>query len=160
MQKLEAGKVPIQLEAIDPSLLLDSVSRHLSSSRHGNVPRFVSNIATGLPWVQADREQAEAVLMDLLGRAWKYSDADSTLVLEARVVGPWVAIDIAAQRFAPAGQRDFAPEIALCCKRVEIQGGKVICQILSDSTLVTLNLRIAEPCSSDVEGESIDGAQD
>lgn len=142
LQKLEAGKVPIHLEQVNPHLVLDSVSRHLLASKDGGAPRLVCKISSDLPCIHADQEQTEAVLMDLLGRALKYSDPASLIVLSADNSGSQVAIDITAQRFAPIGQEDFAPEIALCCKRVELQNGKVACQTqLNGFTIVTLILQ-------------------
>ncbi len=144
LQKIEAGKVLVQLEAIDLHLLLDSVTRHLSAWREGVAPRLICNIPTQLPSVLVDHEHTEAVLMDLLGRALKYSHPDSTIVLEADCSEGWAAIEIVAQRFAPVGQQDFAPEISLCCKRVEIQNGQVSCRVRSDgSTSVVIKLQVS-----------------
>jgi signal transduction histidine kinase len=144
LQKLEAGKVLVHLEAVDLRLLLDCVTRHLSNSRQGTAPRLIYKIPTLLPWVLIDHEQTEAVLMDLLERALKYSDSGSTIVLEVNCSKSWVTIGLSVQRFAPVSQRDFAPEIALCCKRVEIQNGKIICQMRSDgSTSVTIDLQVS-----------------
>jgi signal transduction histidine kinase len=145
LQKLEAGKGLVQLEAIDLPLLLDSVTRHLSGWREGSAPRLICTIPTQAPYILADYEHTEAVLMDLLGRALKYSHPDSTIVLKVNYSELWAAIELVAPQFAPAGQQDFAPEIALCCKRVEIQDGKVTCQKRSDGcTSIVINLRISD----------------
>lgn len=145
LQKLEAGKGLVQLEAIDLPLLLDSVTRHLSGWRGGIAPRLVCTIPTQAPCILADYEHTEAVLMDLLGRALKYSHPDSTIALKVNYCELWAAIEMVAQRFAPADQRDFAPEIVLCCKRVEIQDGKITCLMRSDGcTSVTVNLPISK----------------
>jgi signal transduction histidine kinase len=145
LQKLEAGKVSVQLEATNLHLLLDSVTRHLSGWREGIAPRLICKVPTQLPSILADHEHTEAVLMDLLGRSLKYSHPDSTIVLEVNCSEVWAAIEIVAQRFVPVSQQDFAPEIALCCRRVEIQNGQVNCRMRSDGfTSVTVKLQISD----------------
>jgi signal transduction histidine kinase len=146
LQKMEAGKVAVHLEVLDLQLLLDCVSRHLLDPKSGATPRLIGKLPSTLPLVMGDRELTEAVLTDLLGRALKYSDLDAAIVLDVACFQSRVAIGITAQRFAPAGQRDFAPEIALCCKRVEVQGGEVTCQMQLDGfTSVKILLPIYEP---------------
>ncbi|KAM3095226.1 hypothetical protein ACKFKF_25460 [Phormidesmis sp. 146-12] len=144
LQKIEAGKVTVQLEAIDLPLLLDSLTRHLLVGRSGVAPRLICKIPTQLPLVLADPEHTEAILMDLLGRALKYSQPDSTISLEVSCSELWAAIEIVAERFAPVGQQDFAPEIALCCKRVEMQNGQVSCRVRSaSSTSIAISLPVS-----------------
>ncbi len=143
LQKIEAGKVTVQLEALDLHLLLDCVSRHLIAPK-STAPRLICKFPVVLPPIIADRELLEEVLTDLLGRSLKYSDPDVTTILEVTQLESRVTISIAAQRFVSLGERDYAPEIALCCKRIEVQNGEVTCQMLLDgSTIVAVTLPIA-----------------
>lgn len=156
LQKIEAGQVTVQLEALDLHLLLDCVSRHLLAPK-GNTPRLICKFPTVLPSIIADRDLLEEVLSDLLGRSLKYSDPDVATILEVTQLESQVTISITAQRFVSLGERDYAPEIALCCKRIEVQNGKVACQMLLDgSTIVAVTLPIAEQqsiCSLDRANE-------
>ncbi|MGC8711749.1 MAG: hypothetical protein ACP5RH_05100, partial [Leptodesmis sp.] len=63
----------------------------------------------------------------LLARGLRYSDSTSAVVLGVAAVDDWVHLYVTAQRFAPIGNRDFATEIVLCCRRIEVQKGKVTC---------------------------------
>ncbi|MCY7321401.1 MAG: hypothetical protein LH660_06265 [Phormidesmis sp. CAN_BIN36] len=144
LQKIEAGKFTVQLEALDLHLLLDCVSRHLLTSKD-NPPRLVRKLPVVLPLVIADRDLLEEVLADLLGRSLKYSDRDVPTILEVTRLESRVTVSITAQRFVSLGERDYAPEIALCCKRVEVQNGEVTCQMLVDgSTIVAVTLPIVD----------------
>lgn len=128
LQKLEAGKVAVNFAVLDPFTLLAAVSRHLVTPRDGSTPRLRCQIADFLPVIYADQELTEAVVADLLARGLKYSDPEVAVTLGAEVEAERVRIWVTAQRFAPLGQREFAPEIALCCKRIEVQGGEVTCK--------------------------------
>lgn len=144
LQKIEAGKVSVQLEILDLRLLLDCVSRHLLAPKD-QTPRLICKFPAVLPFIIADRDLIEEVLADLLGRSLKYSDPDSMIILDVACCESQVVISITAQRFVALGERDYAPEIALCCKRVEVQNGEVTCQMgLDGSTQVTIKLAIAD----------------
>ncbi len=144
LQKIEAGKVNVQLETLDLHLLIDCVSRHLLVSKD-EAPRLMCKVPAILPPVIADRDLIEEVLGDLLGRSLKYSDPDSVIILEVISDLDRVIINITAQRFVSLGERDYAPEIALCCKRIEVQKGEVACQMgLDGSTQVTIKLMIPD----------------
>ncbi|SRR5579883_2379401 len=144
LQKLEAGKVEVKLEHLDLEQVLTTASRHLLEPKDGNAVRLVRELATPLPLAFADQDLTEAVLMDLLSRGLKYSDASSPVVLGAEHEGDRVYIRVTAQRFAPAGNRDFATEISLCCRRIEVQRGEITCQQHPDGLqTVTIALHIA-----------------
>jgi signal transduction histidine kinase len=152
LQKLEAGKVEIQLNSLNLRSLLLSVSQHLLTPKLGNQARVILELEENLPNVLADDELTEAVLVDLLARGCKYSELTTPIVLGAEGVGDSakrdevvrVQIKVTAQRFAPPGDRDFATEIALCCRRIEVQGGEVACELHPDGLqTVTVTLRSA-----------------
>ncbi|MBL1174727.1 sensor histidine kinase [Pantanalinema sp. GBBB05] len=128
LQKLEAGKVEITLEALNLQPLLACVSRHLLEPRDGSQVRLLCEVSSHLPLALADQELTEAVLLDLLARGLRYSDPQSSVILGADADGEWVHLKVTAQRFAPPGNREFATEIALCCRRIEVQRGKIACQ--------------------------------
>ncbi|XHX78708.1 MAG: sensor histidine kinase [Stenomitos frigidus ULC029] len=144
LQKLEAGKVEVRLEPIAIEPLLLAVSRHWLHPKDGSAGRLIYEIAPSLPQALADQELTEAVLTDLLARSLKYSDAGSPVVFGAEPLDDRLNLRITAQRFAPAGDRDFATEIVLCCRRIEVQCGKVTCQQHPDGLqTVTIALCIA-----------------
>jgi signal transduction histidine kinase len=144
LQKLEAGKIEVHLEPVDLHPLLMAVSRHLLSPRDGTATRLVSEVDPSLPFALADQDLTEAVLTDLLARGMKYSDPTSPVVLGAECVEAQVHVRITAQRFAPLGNRDFATEIVLCCRRIEVQKGSVTCQMHPDGLqTVTITLQMA-----------------
>uniref|UniRef100_A0A832H458 HAMP domain-containing histidine kinase n=1 Tax=Oscillatoriales cyanobacterium SpSt-402 TaxID=2282168 RepID=A0A832H458_9CYAN len=144
LQKLEAGKVEVNLEPLLVAPLLSAVSRHLSDVKADKPLRLICEFDSSLPPIWASQELLEAVLTDLLARSLRYSDSDSPVVLGAKAVGVQVFIDITAQRFAPVGNLDFATEIVLCCRRVEVQRGKVTCQQRPDGLqTVTLTFDVA-----------------
>ena len=128
LQKLEAGNVAVNLEPLDLHPLLISVSRHLIDPRDGSAARLICQVDSALPLVLADQELTEAVLTDLLTRGLKYSDPDAPVVLAVERSTTQIHFKVTAQRFAPVGDRDFATEIVLCCRRVEVQGGEVTCR--------------------------------
>jgi signal transduction histidine kinase len=144
LQKLEAGKVQVNLAPLDFAAILSATTRHLLAPKDGSPVRLVCEIADALPTPLADQDLLEAVLTDLLGRALKYSDCDSPVVLGVEAVGGRVQIRVTAQRFAPIGNRDFATEIVLCCRRIEVQMGEVSCQQHPDGLqTVMIALKIA-----------------
>lgn len=144
LQKLEAGKVEVKLEPLTLEALLVAVSRHWRNPRDGSASRLLYEIAPDLPPALADQDLVEAVLTDLLARSLKYSDAVSPVVLGAERFDDRITLRITAQRFAPAGSRDFATEIILCCRRIEVQRGEVTCQQHPDGLqTVTIALCIA-----------------
>lgn len=132
LQKLEAGKVEVQLECLPLVPLLSSVSRHLLDEKNDNRNRLICEFAAASAIAWIDRELLEAVLTDLLARGLRYSDGDSPVVLGIQAVDRQVQIYVTAQRFAPIGNADFATEIVLCCRRIEVQNGKVTCQQQAD----------------------------
>ena len=144
LQKLEAGKVEVTLAPLALEPLLVGVSRHLLDPKDGSPARLVCEIDTALPHALADQELTEAVLTDLLARGLKYSDTASPVTLGVACCNDRIVLRITAQRFAPAGDRDFATEIVLCCRRIEVQQGEVTCQQHANGLqTVTIALQLA-----------------
>ncbi len=133
LQKLEAGKVEVRLVPIDLRLLLAVVSRHLQAPTMGSGNRVMLDVIDNLPPALADQELVEAVLTDLIARGSRYSDPAIPVIIGTDADNGRVAIKVTAQRFAPIGDRDFATEIVLCCRRIEVQGGEVRCQPGADN---------------------------
>ncbi|UBF26885.1 hypothetical protein K9N68_02530 [Kovacikia minuta CCNUW1] len=98
LQKLEAGKVDLKLEPLNLKLVLSSISRHLLDPKDGSATRFVSKVDPALPIALVDQELTEAVLMDLLARGLKYSDASFPVVLEAEQVDDRVHVCVTAPK--------------------------------------------------------------
>ena len=149
LQKLEAGKVEVKLEPLTLEPLLVAVSRHLLDPKDGSPARLICEIDAALPLALADQDLTEAVLTDLLARGLKYSDAGSPVVLGATRQADRIVLHITAQRFAPLGNRDFATEIVLCCRRIQVQRGDVTCQQHDDGLqTVTIALHVAARSSA------------
>jgi signal transduction histidine kinase len=145
LQKLEAGRVEVKLEPLDLHHLLTLVTRHLLDPKNGSNTRLICKTEAHLPQAIADQELTEAVLTDLVARGLKYSDADTPVVLEAEQLDGKICLQVTAQRFAPPGNRDFATEIILCCRRVEVQNGEISCEQRPDSLqTITISFRLPE----------------
>jgi len=144
LQKLEAGKVEIKRDRLDLQGLLRAVTRHLLNPSRGRSVRLICDIDPLLPPALADLDLTEAVLTDLLARGLKYSDPELDVLLTAHLVEGRICLQVLAQRFAPPGNRDFATEIILCCRRVEVQQGEIHCIHHPDGLqTVTISLPIA-----------------
>lgn len=142
LQKLEAGLVEVHLEALPLHPILTAVTRHLQKEAAST--RLICEFEADLLPVRADQELLEAVLTDLLARGLRYSDVDSPVVLGAKCYQHQAHLYVTAQRFAPVGDRDFATEIVLCCRRIEVQNGIVTCQQSANGLqTVTLALGLA-----------------
>lgn len=128
LQKLEAGKVEVKIEPLNLDPLIESATRHLLEVKNGVPVRLVREVKSPLPLALADQDLLEAALTDLLSRSLKYSDPGSPVVLEVEPVGNHVLLQVTAQRFAPSGDRSFATEMVLCCRRIEVQNGQISCQ--------------------------------
>lgn len=128
LQKFEAGKVEVELAPLPVETVLNAVTRHLLTANDSSPVRLICELEQPLPIVLGDQEMLEAVLTDLLARSLRYSDVDFPVILGVQAIANEVQICITAQRFAPVGNRDFATEIVLCCRRIEVQKGKVTCQ--------------------------------
>ncbi|WP_162183030.1 HAMP domain-containing histidine kinase [Neosynechococcus sphagnicola] len=143
LQKLEAGKVKVSLEVLDLQPLLVAASRHLLQPRPGGC-QFICDLQAPLLPVLADQELTEAVIVDLLSRALRYSDAQATVRLEAAITDTHLNLHITSHRFAPCEGQDFAPEIALCRKRIQIQNVSIVCRPdVSGYYTVTLSFPLA-----------------
>ncbi len=146
LQKLEAGKVEIRQQVLDLRMLVLAMTRHWLDSASETVDvdaaavagwpaadpspaRLACEIPPALPDVLADPDLTEAALMDLVARGLRYSDGPVALKVEPlQATRDRISIQITAQRFAPAGDRTFATELVLCCRRIEVQGGAIACE--------------------------------
>jgi signal transduction histidine kinase len=127
LQKLEAGKVELNLEPIDLCAVVQMMCAPFQSSRSNTPNRLVCAIQAPSAVARVDRELMEAVLTDLLARALRYSDPLSPVVLGLDCKAGEIHLYVSAQRFAPVGNRDFATEMMLCCRRIEVQSGAIAC---------------------------------
>jgi signal transduction histidine kinase len=144
LQKLEAGKVEFKLQLLDLAELVMLASSPFLEPQCSERAQLFVQIPALLPPVLADPELTEAVVTDLLARSLRYSDPGSPVVLEASRADGKVILRITAQRFAPPGDRDFATEITLCCRRVEVQNGEITCSQSADgSKIVIIGLPVA-----------------
>jgi signal transduction histidine kinase len=147
LQKLEAGKVEINVEAFDLQDLLLLITRHWTTAiadaaREKCPNQLMCTIAPNLPLVMADRHLTEAALTDLLARGLQYTEAP--VQLDVSSSGDRVVLRVTAQRFAPVDDRSFATEIVLCCRQIQVQGGAISCEHHADG-LQTVVIELPVP---------------
>jgi PAS domain S-box-containing protein len=92
VSRIQAGEVEFNLQAFDLGELLENeCSRWLASdTRH----RYVLQVSSDLPTVQADRDRVEEVLSNLVDNAAKYSSEGTSICIAAQACGAEAVISI------------------------------------------------------------------
>ena len=93
LSQAEAGYLPIRIEKLDLRPLLRSLVAKFSDQRLEEGPTLELECPADLPFVQADPERVEQVLMNLLGNALRYTQEGSITVRafhEGKKV--WIAV--------------------------------------------------------------------
>jgi two-component system sensor histidine kinase KdpD len=83
MTRLEGGAIRVKAEPCDVHDVVASALRQLGESARSHA--IVVNIAPGLPFVPMDDVLMVQVLVNLLDNALKYSPADATVEIQARL---------------------------------------------------------------------------
>lgn len=121
MSKIEAGRVELDEEYFDVGALIESVCRMMVSRAFSSGVGIVENIAPDLPPLYADPRLVRQILINLLGNAVKYSQAndtitvgaaqqeDGTLRLVVRDTGVGIPKDRIAEALEPFGQISAPP---------------------------------------------------
>lgn len=86
VSKLEAGKITLDLQPLDPGQALESAVAAMAA-RTGQ-HQLVSEIESHLPQVEVDPERLEQILSNLLSNAIKYSPHGTPIIVRARVASP------------------------------------------------------------------------
>lgn len=73
MSKIEAGKMPLDLEDIDLAGLLESVRRLMITRAEKNNIKIILNVPNNLPKISLDERLIRQVLLNLLSNAVKFS---------------------------------------------------------------------------------------
>ena len=90
--RLESGRAPLDMEAVEVSTLFDSIARTWKAQQ---LPAtYTTEIAPGLPRLTVDAEAMAQVVLNLLHNAFKYTGPDKRIALRARREGKMVAIEV------------------------------------------------------------------
>ncbi|MGH7443228.1 MAG: ATP-binding protein, partial [Longimicrobiales bacterium] len=93
LSKIEAGKMPLHLEAVELPEVIDELSETVSPMVRTRGLDFRTDIATDLPPVQTDRTKLKQVLLNLLSNAIKFTHEGSVTVCVRRA-GEWIRITV------------------------------------------------------------------
>jgi len=93
MSRIEAGKVHLEKQPVDPEELVSNVLADLKPTLHGRP--IVVRIQPALPPADADPEFIQQVVKQLLENAVKYSPADSPITVSAAQNNDKIVIGIA-----------------------------------------------------------------
>lgn len=116
VSRIEAGKITLHPEPVEPASFLDEVVTGMGE----HAPRIDKRLHPGLPSVfLADPQRLEQILTNLLQNAVKFSPPDSTVILDAepaagglsftvRDRGPGIALDEQQRVFERFHQTDAA----------------------------------------------------
>ncbi|GAB3930921.1 PAS domain-containing sensor histidine kinase [Mucilaginibacter myungsuensis] len=91
VSRLESGRIHIDLEPFDLSLLIKEVEEETAATINSHHINFDHN---GETWVNADREKIEQVFNNLISNAIKYSHADTAIEVSYHVTGDHVQVSV------------------------------------------------------------------
>jgi two-component system phosphate regulon sensor histidine kinase PhoR len=84
LSRVEAGRVPLELEPVAPAEVAEEVLATFRESASRRHLRLVADFPARLPPAHADREALVQVLTNLVENAVKYSDENGTLTVSGR----------------------------------------------------------------------------
>jgi signal transduction histidine kinase len=162
LSKIEAGKMELKFMPVDLAQLIEDCSETVAQPARARELRVVRNIASGLPWINADHRAIKQILLNLLTNAIKFSYAGGTVEVFARLApggelqfgvrdeGVGIAAHELAHVFERYGQARQRLEIAekgtglglpIVRGLVEAHGGSIVMQSRpNEGTCVTLAL--------------------
>ncbi|HEU5002754.1 MAG TPA: ATP-binding protein [Actinomycetota bacterium] len=85
LSRLESGDVPLELEPVRLSPLVDQVAAEVGVARAERAVAVHNEVEPGLPPLRADRERLHQVLYNLLDNAFRFSPAGGTVTVGAHV---------------------------------------------------------------------------
>ena len=141
--KGEMGLIRVNPEPLDAEGLLRRVAEACVAMFNDKKQEFHLELAIPLPYVVADEERTEQVLLNLLSNAHKFTPEGGRVVLKARVeantlvievedTGPGISIERQKMLFQPYSHSSdslgLGLGLAICRQLVELQGGKIWCR--------------------------------
>lgn len=94
LSKIEAGQVPLKTAPIDLTEVVEQSVMEISGFAQQRGVLIVTSLEPDLPLVQADADQIQRVLMNLLSNALKFSPADDQVVISGEYRDGWVTIRV------------------------------------------------------------------
>lgn len=143
LSQAEAGHLSLNLQPLDLRLLLDALCRRFASQLM-DTTMMQLQCADHLPWVLADPDRTEQILVNLIGNAMRYApDSQITLQAWSATGQVWVAVadqggGIAPEELPhvfdrfwrsrqarPRDQHGSGIGLAITKRLVELQGGQI-----------------------------------
>ena len=93
MARIEAGKVHLEKQLVQPEELISNVLAEMKPALQGR--SVTVNVAPGLPGGEADPEFVQQVIKQFLENALKYSPASAPITVSAALQGGKIAIGVA-----------------------------------------------------------------
>jgi two-component system phosphate regulon sensor histidine kinase PhoR len=95
LSRLESGRLPLRLEAVDVHAIFQRVLQRLQAMAEEKDISLTLDLQTGLPTALADAHGLEQVLMNLTHNAIKFTPSSGDVSLRARRQGRAVHIEVA-----------------------------------------------------------------
>ncbi|MGH7482445.1 MAG: ATP-binding protein [Longimicrobiales bacterium] len=84
LSKIEAGKMPVHLEEVEITALIDELSEQIEPLIRRKSLRFIRDVPADLPMIRSDRTKLKQILLNLLSNAIKFTQ-DGHVSLRGRV---------------------------------------------------------------------------
>ncbi|MBX6772640.1 MAG: HAMP domain-containing histidine kinase [Chloroflexi bacterium] len=166
VSRLEAGRVELDLQPVDPGLLVRSVVRSVANLLEQKAQALEITVEPSVPPVLADRRRLEQILTNLLINASQYTQPGGHIRVEVRTAGadavelavadngPGISPADQARIFEPfyrgttaGSRREHGSGLGLAIARslVELHGGQIRVESrLGEGTRFSVTLPIAE----------------
>lgn len=95
LSRAEAGQIPIHARAIDPRTLLESIAAQFQPQFSADAMTLELALPPTLPWVWADPDRLEQVLINLLANAFRYTPSGGRVTLSVQVNNDRLRISVA-----------------------------------------------------------------
>lgn len=95
--KIEAGKIKLKLESMDPAIPVEGAVRAVSSFAGQHGVKVVMDRQDGLPPAVLDKDRIEQVVINLLSNAIKFSPDNGEVRVRIACDGPWFQCSVIDQ---------------------------------------------------------------
>jgi signal transduction histidine kinase/ActR/RegA family two-component response regulator len=87
LTKIESGRLDLQIEAVDPGLIITESLQMISPLTDNYAIHFENRIAAvkSLPWVKCDPLRVKQCLINLLNNAFKYNNQKGSVWIDVRI---------------------------------------------------------------------------